>query len=202
MDIKHNGNVFGFVEKPRPEDAPSNLINAGAYYLQPEVLDYITTGRLVSMEKEIFPQIISDTKRFYGYQLSGYWIDVGRISSYFDVHKLLLKEKNIDFIIGKHTIHNGIATTSCLGNYVTIHSGVHLSECVVLDHSKIDKNSSCIHCVIGENVQIGENVHLRNVVVGDNEAIASGTNLENSIIWNQSIPEGYPQKQIGNVVGE
>ncbi|MBU0498355.1 MAG: NDP-sugar synthase [Candidatus Thermoplasmatota archaeon] len=202
VDIKQNGNVISFVEKPKPEDAPSNLINAGAYYLQPEVLDYIATGRLVSMEKEIFPQIISDTGRFYGYQLSGYWIDVGRIQSYIDVHKLLLTEKNTDFIMGKHTMNRGIATTSCLGNHVTIHSGVHLSECVVLDHSIIDKNSSCTHCVIGENVQIGEDVLLRNVVVGDAEDIAAETKLENSIVWNQSIPEDYPKKQIGNVIGE
>jgi NDP-sugar pyrophosphorylase family protein len=38
------------------------------YYLQPEVLDYLETVRLVSMEKEIFPQIISDTGRFFGYE--------------------------------------------------------------------------------------------------------------------------------------
>jgi mannose-1-phosphate guanylyltransferase len=35
VDIKADGNVIGFVEKPKPEDAPSDLINAGAYILQP-----------------------------------------------------------------------------------------------------------------------------------------------------------------------
>ena len=93
VDIKEDGNVIGFVEKPKPEDAPSDLINAGAYFLQPEVLDYIETSRLVSMEREIFPQIIRDTGRFYGYQFPGYWIDVGRLQSYINVHLLLMKQQ-------------------------------------------------------------------------------------------------------------
>ena len=57
-DVKKDGKIVDFVEKPRAEDAPSNLINAGAYFLDPMILDYIETGKLVSMEKEIFPKII------------------------------------------------------------------------------------------------------------------------------------------------
>ncbi len=38
------GNAFGIdamVEKPKPEDAPSNLIISGRYILQPEIFDKI-----------------------------------------------------------------------------------------------------------------------------------------------------------------
>ena len=34
VDIQKDGNVVDFVEKPKPEDAPSDLINAGAYFLE------------------------------------------------------------------------------------------------------------------------------------------------------------------------
>lgn len=40
-----NGNTYGIkgmVEKPKPEDAPSNLSITGRYILQPEVLDYLS----------------------------------------------------------------------------------------------------------------------------------------------------------------
>jgi len=40
-----NGNVFGIkgmVEKPKPEDAPSNLSITGRYILQPEVFEYLS----------------------------------------------------------------------------------------------------------------------------------------------------------------
>ena len=91
-DVKENGNIIGFVEKPKPEDAPSEFINAGAYCLEPKVLEYIDTNRLVSMEKEIFPRIIEDTGRFFGYKFEGYWMDIGRISSYIDVQRFLMKK--------------------------------------------------------------------------------------------------------------
>ena len=96
-DVKENGNIVGFVEKPKPEDAPSKFINAGHYCLETEILDYIETGRLVSMEKEIFPQIINDTGRFFGFKFEGYWMDIGRISSYIDVHRFLMKKNKVRY---------------------------------------------------------------------------------------------------------
>jgi UTP--glucose-1-phosphate uridylyltransferase len=43
---REDGNVFeikGMVEKPKPEDAPSNLSITGRYILQPEVFDYLSS---------------------------------------------------------------------------------------------------------------------------------------------------------------
>jgi mannose-1-phosphate guanylyltransferase len=52
-----DGRVVAFVEKPPPGEAPSNLINAGTYILEPEVLDRIPDGRPVSIERETFPDL-------------------------------------------------------------------------------------------------------------------------------------------------
>jgi len=202
VDIKNDGNVIRFVEKPKPEEAPSNLINAGAYFLKQEVLDYIETGRLVSMEKEIFPQIIKDTKKFYGFEFEGYWIDVGRIQSYIDVHKLLLKNKNLDYYKGDNCKINGKITQSSIGNNVFIEEKSSLDSVIVFDNVKIDQNVNIKNCVIGENCVINNHSNLKNSVVGDNEKINEKMVLEYKVIWNQSIPKGYPKKQIGNVLGE
>jgi mannose-1-phosphate guanylyltransferase len=201
VDMKENGNVIDFVEKPKPEDAPSNLINAGAYLLEPEVLDYIRTGSLVSMEKEIFPQIIKDTKKFYGFEFKGYWIDVGRIQSYIDIHRLLMRNKNIDYLQGEDCIINGIIVNSCLGNRVTIRENSKLDSSVILDNTKIGMNVLLENCVIGENCTIGDDSNLINTVVGDNEIVNEKSVYTNKTVWNQTIPEGYPKKQIGNVIG-
>ncbi len=40
-----SGRVTAFIEKPPREEAPTNLINAGIYVLEPSVLDRIPTGR-------------------------------------------------------------------------------------------------------------------------------------------------------------
>ena len=55
-----DGRVLAFVEKPPPGEAPTNLINAGTYVLEPSVLDRIPGGRRVSIERETFPALVAD----------------------------------------------------------------------------------------------------------------------------------------------
>ncbi|UCD13336.1 MAG: NDP-sugar synthase [Thermoplasmatales archaeon] len=202
VDMKRDGNVVGFVEKPKSEDAPSDLINAGAYFLELKVLDYIVTGRLVSMEKEIFPRIIADTGKFFGFEFKGYWIDVGRIQSYIAVHKLLMKNQNLDYVQGNNCENNGKLTNSCIGDNVFIGNNSDVESSVVFDSAQIGKSVALNNCVIGENCKIGNHSNLKNTVVGDNEPIIEKTVLDNIIVWDQPVPKGYPKKQIGNVIGE
>lgn len=199
-DVKQNGNIVGFVEKPKPEDAPSDFINAGAYCLEPEVLDYIEKGHLVSMEKEIFPRIIKDTGRFFGYRFDGYWMDIGRISSYIDVHGFLMKRLKIDNYNGRDCEINGIIKQSCLGNNVHIGKNSKLESTVVYDNVKIGETANLSYCVIGENCKIGNFSNLKRSVIGDNEVIKEKTILDNKAVWNQPKPKGYPDKQIGNPI--
>jgi mannose-1-phosphate guanylyltransferase len=202
VDITKDGNITKFVEKPKVEDAPSDLINAGAYLLEPQVLNYIDADKLVSMEKEIFPQIIQNTGRFYGYKFQGHWIDVGRISSYIHVHKFLLEKQKKTFIAGEQCAIQGKLVQSCVGNGVTVGKNAAVESSIVFDHATIGDNVFLDHCVIGEHCQIDDGAVLRNVAVGDNEIIEKQAKLENTVVWNQKIPPGYPNKQIGNVIGE
>jgi len=202
VDIKKDGNITKFVEKPRAEDAPSDLINAGAYLLEPQVLDYIEPGKLVSMEKQIFPQIIQNTGRFFGYKFQGHWIDVGRISSYISVHRLLLEKQKKTYAIGAQCTIQGALTYSCTGNNVSIGKNTTIESSILFDQVTVGESVSLDHCVIGEHCEIGDGSILKNVAIGDNETIDKHTKLDNTVVWNQPIPHGYPNKQIGNVIGE
>jgi mannose-1-phosphate guanylyltransferase len=202
VDIKKDGTITKFVEKPKAEDAPSDLINAGAYLLEPQVLNYIEPGKLVSMEKQIFPQIIQNTGRFFGYRFPGHWIDVGRISSYINVHTLLLEKQKKTFLTGEQCKIQGTLQHSCAGNMVRIGKKTTVESSILFDHVTIGENVTLDHCVIGEQVEIGDNSILKNVAIGDNETIEKHTKLDHAIVWNQPIPQGYPNKQIGNVIGE
>ena len=65
-----NGNyVVTFVEKPRPENAPSNLISAGTYIMEPEVLSFVPEG-YARIESDIFPKLVKDNK-LIGFPYSG-----------------------------------------------------------------------------------------------------------------------------------
>lgn len=71
-----------FIEKPAPGTAPSNLINAGLYIIEPSVLDLIPKGAS-SIEREVFPKIAVDGKLF-GFPFSGQWFDTGTLERYED----------------------------------------------------------------------------------------------------------------------
>ena len=52
----------GFVEKPPADEAPTNLINAGTYVLEPSVLARIPRKRRVSIERETFPALVAERR--------------------------------------------------------------------------------------------------------------------------------------------
>ena len=67
-----NGRVLAFIEKPRREDAPTNLINAGTYVLEPSFIDRVVPGRKVSIEREVFPAMSADGT-LYAMADASYW---------------------------------------------------------------------------------------------------------------------------------
>jgi mannose-1-phosphate guanylyltransferase len=78
---KLTGNkILEFIEKPPQGTAPSNLINAGLYILEPSVLDYVQKGAS-SIERNVFPQIAHASKLF-GFPFSGQWFDTGTLERY------------------------------------------------------------------------------------------------------------------------
>ena len=70
--------IVEFVEKPIK--APSNLINAGFYILEPEVIDMISDG-FSMLEKDIFPKL-AKMGRLRGFPFAGQWFDIGNIERY------------------------------------------------------------------------------------------------------------------------
>ncbi len=197
-DVEPDGRITDFVEKPRQGEAPSNLINAGAYCLEPEVLDRIPAGEMVSMENDIFPGLITDRRPFYGYRFDGFWIDVGRPSSYIEVNVTLLERKNMPYYMGPGSSVDGTLKKSCLGDNVFIASGATLERCVAFDDVHVGSDASLYNCVIGEGCHIGTGATVHNAVVGDNEDVEAGDSVVDMAVWSRSKPDGYPEKQIGN----
>jgi mannose-1-phosphate guanylyltransferase len=94
--VDSDGRVREFVEKPPRGQIDTNLINAGVYVLEPEVLELIPGGKPVSIEREIFP-ILSARGVLYAVPLAGYWLDVGTPESYLQAHLDLMPEGlNVD----------------------------------------------------------------------------------------------------------
>ncbi len=70
--------IIEFVEKP--QSPPSNLINAGFYILEPDVINMIPEG-FSMLEKDVFPKL-AKMGRLRGFPFAGQWFDIGNIERY------------------------------------------------------------------------------------------------------------------------
>lgn len=95
---REDGTVLAFLEKT--EDPPTDQINAGTYIFKRSVIDQIPRGREVSVEREVFPSLLSDGAKVCGYVDSSYWRDMGTPE---------------DFVRGSSDLVRGIAPSPALG---------------------------------------------------------------------------------------
>ena len=72
--------ITGMVEKPKREDAPSNLIISGRYILQPEIFDLLgdqEPGAGGEIQITDAMKRLAETQRFTGYRYRGRTYDTG-----------------------------------------------------------------------------------------------------------------------------
>lgn len=182
-----DGRVREFLEKPRPEDIDTNLINAGLYVLEPSVLDLIPEGRSVSIERDVFPRLC-EQGAVYGLALPGYWLDVGTPESYLQAHRDVLERRadtavgallGDDFIsvdptaqvaAGAHLVPPVfvgagavIEAGASIGSCAVIAAGAHIgADCVVED------------AVIGAGAELGRGVEVHGSLVGEGASLGEG----------------------------
>ena len=89
VKLTNNNMVEKFVEKAPLDLAPSNLINAGVYVLDPEIFEYIPAGRPVSIEREVFPKL-ADEGKLFAHEFTGIWVDIGKPTDYLRANRIVL----------------------------------------------------------------------------------------------------------------
>jgi|GEM_PF-12939 len=72
--------IVEFIEKPRKEDAPSNLNNAGGYIIEPDALGILPRGK-PSIERDCFEKLAGKGV-VYGYIHKGQWFPTDTMEKY------------------------------------------------------------------------------------------------------------------------
>ena len=57
--------ILRFIEKPKPEETVSHLVNTGVYVCSPEIFKFIDEG-FSDFGKDIFPKMIAGGEKLYG----------------------------------------------------------------------------------------------------------------------------------------
>jgi len=77
VEINSNQRVKRFIEKPKREQVAGNMINAGVYVMETEVLRRIPEGKRSMFEHDIFPSLLTEGEPVFGYTTNVYWMDMG-----------------------------------------------------------------------------------------------------------------------------
>jgi mannose-1-phosphate guanylyltransferase len=167
VETDANGCVKCFVEKPKPEAVTTNMINAGTYILEPELLDYIPANQSYMFETGLFPLLLQRGDLFYSFNSHGYWIDIGTPSKYIQV--------NSDLLTGEIATH---FPGSLYSKNVWVEEG-----CKIHHRAKINGPA-----VIGRNCVIEAQAHIKGPsVIGPDCRIGSGSLVEKSIVWHNVV---------------
>jgi mannose-1-phosphate guanylyltransferase len=187
--------VSGFVEKPSPDQVDTNLVNAGAYIIEREVLaELAPAGTSSSIERDVFPTLVG--RGLFGFEAHGYWLDIGTPDRYlrgtFDilegnvhteigtrVHRAggVLIEGDADGVAG--AVHAAaVVGTDCrlapdsivgprtvLGRGVTVGAGAQIEESVLLDGAVVGAGTNIAGSIIGSGVSVGDHCRLARGVV-------------------------------------
>jgi mannose-1-phosphate guanylyltransferase len=171
--------VERFVEKPAPGTAPSNLINAGTYVLEPSVLQRIPSGQKVSIERATFPALVADGG-LYAMATDDYWLDTGRPELYLQANlDIVAGRRRHDRCVAVHE-HADVApdvslTESIVAGGATVGAGATLVRSVVLSGAVIGAGAVVTDSVVMG--QVGDRAQLHNSVIGADGIVAAGEHV-------------------------
>ncbi len=148
----NDGRVTAFLEKM--ENPITNAINAGCYIFSPSVIADIPLNKVVSVERETFPNLVSQGRPVFGYSEQSYWLDIGTPAALFKGSRDLV---NGEFALGEGSflgagsratggssigadcvIGSGVSiSNSIIGNGVTIGDGAQIKDSFILHGTKV-----------------------------------------------------------------
>ncbi len=161
--LNERGKITRFLEKPKGEVIFSNMANTGVYVFEPEIFELIPKGVVYGFGNNVFPLMLEQKKRFYGYLTSSYWRDVGSLRQYHEAHRDALQGKvSIKFSLKE------VKKYVWMGENVEIHPTAEIGYPVVIGNN----------CRIEANAKV-----LENSVLGDNCVVEQDAVVKDSILW-------------------
>ncbi len=192
---------------PLPPQSYTNLISAGAYVLEREVLELIPPDRNVSIEREVWPLLIGNG--LFGYASESYWLDIGTPARYlqgtFDII-----EGNVQTAVqerlgsGYLAVDDGadvqgrVIPPAVVERGAHIAAGAHVGSLVVLGQDvSIGVGSTVERSVILNGARIGEGCTLRDCIVAAGCRVGDGTQIVGGAVLGEGVTVG-PENTIAH----
>ena len=171
--------VSEFLEKPSADEIDTNLVNAGAYILQRDVLDGMApAGTRISIERELFPTLVDHG--LYGYEASGYWMDIGTPERYLQATYDIL-EGEVRTEVGQQVAQarDGVLWVDGRREHgPTVHAPAVIgADCAIAADATIAGRT-----VLGRGVTVGAGAHIDSSVLLDGAQVGAGARISRCIV--------------------
>lgn len=201
-NTKENGEIYEFEEKPTVPK--NNQASMGIYIFNTEILvkylieDEKNPQSNNDFGKNIIPMLLSKGERVFSYEFSGYWKDVGTISSLWESNMDLLRDespiniqdKNFKIfsrnrarppqyhgtrsIVKRSLISEGCqiygsVENSVLSGGVIVKEGALVKDSVIMDDVIISENARIYNSIIDSEAFIGKKVIIGKINTGREE---------------------------------
>lgn len=179
-----SGRVEGFIEKPPPGDAPTNLINAGVYVMEPSVLEAIPQGDVWSAERQLFPGLVEAGARLFARAIDGYWMDIGTPTKYL--------EANLDGLAGRFTT-SGVRTEAdgvAGRDAATVAPGARLSSVCLGARSRVEERALVERSVLLPGVVVGPGASVEDSILGEGVRVAAGARVRGATVADGEVIMG------------
>jgi mannose-1-phosphate guanylyltransferase len=173
------GNVLAFLEKPSWDEVTTDLVNAGTYILEPEVLRHIPPNENYSFERGLFPLLVEDGSTIVGFPSSAYWLDIGTPTKYLRAHRDIL-----DGQLGTEFPGEEIKRNVWAGQGTTVaETAVVFGPTVIGRDCRIDADASVFgHTTLADGCIVGRGARLEGCVLANGVSVGEGAIIRNSIV--------------------
>ena len=185
-NLRH-GFIRRFKEKPRPEEAFSNVINAGLYILEPDVFDHVPPGEKFDFSKQLFPKLLEMGWPLYASTIDGVWFDVGQPSELLRAQHVLLEQRErLPFHVGSSFVVTGTtmvsssaevageAMKSVIGPRCQVEVNARVESSLLMSDVHVEDGATVTDSVLGAGVRVSSRCVLKDCVVGDGEELLPG----------------------------
>ncbi len=200
VHLNDDSSVRDFVEKPSSDSIDTNLISAGAYVVEREILQLVAPEQNVSIEREVWPRLIGSG--LYGFPSQGYWLDIGTPERYlqgtFDII-----EGNVDTAVSRRlggdwlAIDAGARVSGRVIPPAVLERGVHVAEgaivgslVVLASDVSIGARSTVERSVILNGAQIGEDCTLRDCIISAGCRVGARSQVSDGSVLGEGVTVG------------
>ena len=168
------GRVTEFVEKPEPASAPSNLINAGTYVVEPQVLDRIAADRPVSIERETFPALVA-AGALYALASNAEWVDAGTVVTYLHANLTLARREQGWVHADAEVDPLARVSGSIIAARAVVAAGAQVEGAMVMSGARVGRSAVVRDSIIGAGAVVGDGAVIEALsILGDGFSVAAG----------------------------